>query len=139
MYKGASDGRQSALTRGRLSDWSNGDFKLTLEEQFFQNKEGIKILTSRIANSSGEKKKDLLKEMAALEAAQSELKKKHHLVKKQRQGIEQFIAEEARLILPKNQWEVIYNSAKRKYDIATKIAEQDAVASEQNEPVAIDK
>jgi hypothetical protein len=36
MYKVASDRRQSALHKGRIADWVNGDERLTIEQQYKQ-------------------------------------------------------------------------------------------------------
>jgi hypothetical protein len=116
MYKVASDKRQRGLHHGRPSDWVNGTEKMSTEDQYRQLKEGIRIIDRRILESTGKERKKLALQKADMQDEIVAFKEKHGLKKKQMEGLPQYIADCAKEMLPKIQYEMILNAAKRAFE-----------------------
>lgn len=118
MYKVASDKRQSALRRGKLSDWVNGEERLSVEDQINQLKDGMRILEERIASASGDERKQLGAQKWEMQCQMTKIKKSAGIEKRNREGIAQYIVDAARELLTKSQFDLIYRRAVRDYDLA---------------------
>jgi len=128
MYKVASDKRQSALHRGRLSDWANGEQYLTAEQRLEQMREGWRILQERCNAATGEEKKRIGLEMLALQNQLREAKKAlgliGHIAKRGWQDVFRDMCKE---MLPKVQYELIVKATHRE------VARLEAAANEAGE------
>lgn len=113
MYKVASDRRQAALHRGRPSDWVNGQERLSDADKIKQLQDGINILETRIrALAPGsEERKRLGKEKLALQTEISELRKQ--VMREVPLEWRFFFVNEARRLLSRSQFDMIYNAAIR--------------------------
>jgi hypothetical protein len=125
MYKVASDGRQRALHHGKLSDWVNGEERLTAADQIQQMRDGLNVLQGRINAATGEERRLLGIQKYEMQTQLSALKKSHGVVKKQRDSLGEYIANAAREILTKSQFDLIYKRAVRDWDLARKLEQQD--------------
>jgi hypothetical protein len=130
MYKVASDRRQSALHRGRMSDWVNGEEFLKAEDRLRQLQCGYKILVDRIValpKGSVERKK-LGHEQKLLEAEITKLKALTPPIKHASRGIADVFIDMAREILSEAQFKLVWNTAIREQELRQKAAEKAAAA-----------
>jgi hypothetical protein len=111
MYKVASDKRQSALYRGRPSDWINGEERLSAEDKLKQLQQGWKILQRRILalpNGSEERRK-LGRELQSIQDQITLLKADFP---KSQPDLRAHFMNEARRILSPGQFEMVLNAAR---------------------------
>jgi hypothetical protein len=124
MYKVASDRRQDALRRGKLSDWVNGEEVLSIADQVALLKNGMLILERRIATSAGEERKAFGLQKLEMQKKLTDLNRLAGYERRLREGIAQYIVDAARELLTKSQFELIYKRAQRDWDFAQKQIEQ---------------
>jgi hypothetical protein len=118
MYKVASDRRQRALHHGRPTDWVNGQEKLSPADQLRQMKDGLAILEGRIAATDdaaerrrlGMEKQQLQRDLTAFRAANG-LQRKRGAP----DGLHHLFVDVAKAMLPKVQFEMIWNATLREY------------------------
>jgi hypothetical protein len=122
MYKVASDRRQTSLHRGTVADWVNGEERLTAAQRLEQMKEGVRILEDRCKSAIGDERKRLGIEKLALQHELTAFKKAMGMVNLARRDFPDLFRDVAREMLPKKQYEMIYNAAVREYDTRTKAA-----------------
>lgn len=113
MYKVSSDKKQAALHRGRLSDWLNGEERLSVEDRFSQMREGVKILQERKRTATDEERRQIGIELRDLESKIAEYKKAFALVTRVERGIEARFIVAAREMLPRATYEAIHAEARR--------------------------
>jgi hypothetical protein len=124
MYKIASDKRQAGLHHGRPADWVNGVEKLSVQDHFQQLKNGIRVLDKRIVEATGKDRKDLVKRKMDMQNELVAFKEKHGLERKERLGFNSVFIDCAKDMLPKVQFDMIMNAAKREFEKATAAAGQ---------------
>ncbi len=122
MYKVASDKRQTALHRGRPADWVNGEERLPPEEQLRLMVDGIRIIDSRISEAPDQAEKQKLgKEKLAMQNSITAFRAKHGLLRKRNEtgGLAHLFVDIAKAMLPKVQFEMIWNATLREYSQGT--------------------
>ncbi len=128
MYKVASDRRQTALHRGRPEDWVNGVEKLKPQDKLNQLRDGVKILQSRIDQSSGKERARLGREKLALQNQIAELRRQ---IGRPKIEWRPFFVNEAKRILSDSQFDLIYRAAIREFELAQK--RRDAAVGQQGD------
>lgn len=114
MYKVASANRQSALHRGRLSDWANGVEYQTLEQRLRQAKEGARIIEQRINAARSEAERiELGAQKFVIQNEVTALKRAMHPIQLAREPLGEAFMSMARQMLPKVQFEMIKNATTR--------------------------
>ena len=125
MYKVSSDKRQSALHRGRLSDWAHGEEYQTDLQQRDNMAAAIQRLEERIHQepSAGERKR-MGREKLVTQGALSVLNKKIKAGNMVRVGLNQYVIQALNEIVPKAQRELIWARARRMQDDDRRRAER---------------
>lgn len=111
MYKVSSDKKQAALHHGRLSDWVNGEERLSEDDRRKQLQQSVKMLEDRIkATSPGspERKRLGLEKLAV----QDQLKELRDARPKAPVDWKAHFINEAHRILSSSQFEMVMNAAK---------------------------
>lgn len=116
MYKTASDKKQAGLHHGKPSDWVNGTEQLSIQDQFQQLKDGMRVMDRRIVLAVGKERSDLVRRKIEMEAEIVAFKRKHDLYPKDRLGFNNVFTSCAQEMLPKVQFDMIMNAAKREFD-----------------------
>jgi hypothetical protein len=119
LYKVASDKHQSALRRGRLSDWVNGEEWQSAETKLRQMQEGVLILENRIkALATG--RPGVAAERQALglqkQDAQTEInkfRKAMNIFRQSHRNFEEVFVDTAKAMLPKVHLEMLMSATKR--------------------------
>jgi hypothetical protein len=111
MYKVASDKRQSSLTRGRLSDWVNGEERLSGDDKLNQLRQTCQILEGRILAlpAGSEERRRLGQEK---QQVQLQLKKLRDDKPKAPPDWKMHFVNEAKRLLSDSQFKMIENAAK---------------------------
>lgn len=116
MYKVASDNRQRALHHGKPADWVNGEEKLSVEDQLRQMRDGLRTIDTRILKATGNEKRRLCVQKQDMQNELVAFRAKHGLERKQpasARSLDTIFVDFAKEMLPKVQFEMILNAAKR--------------------------
>jgi hypothetical protein len=111
MYKAGSDRHQTALFRGKLSDWSGGAEVLSAEDQLSQLQVSTKLLEARIMVSpkgSPERKALGVQKFEV----QEQIKVLRGTLPKSPPDWKLHFVDEAKRLLSASQFEMIFNAAK---------------------------
>jgi hypothetical protein len=140
MYKISSDKKQTALHRGKITDWMNGKENLSIKDQFELMKRGIQIFESRLLRETDkEERKRLGLEKLALQNELTKFRKLNRIEQDSRDGLAGAFIRVAKEMLGKTQYELILRAAERELAKikSEELKEKEILSQSQNHDVAI--